>query len=70
MGSFVLGYELTSYGHLFQLLTEANQFEDQEQYVNLTTLLNSLLALTAIFGTGCSSKVCRSIDVRSAPLDT
>jgi hypothetical protein len=29
MGSFVLGYELTSYGHLFQLLTEANQFEDQ-----------------------------------------
>jgi hypothetical protein len=50
MGSFVLGYELTSYGNLTHLLSQANQFENEETYVEMTTLLTSLLAITAIFG--------------------
>jgi hypothetical protein len=29
MGSFVLGYELTSYGNLNHLITEIKQFETQ-----------------------------------------
>lgn len=62
MGSFVLGYELTSYGHILHLLTEVNEFQNQGDYTNITTLLNSLLALAAIFGTLIEIKVYHSID--------
>lgn len=50
MGSFVLGYELTSYGNLTHLLSQANQFQNEETYVEMSTLLTSLLAIAAIFG--------------------
>lgn len=50
MGSFILGYELTSYGNLSHLLSQANEFENEETYIEMSTLLNSLLAIAAIFG--------------------
>ena len=33
MGSFVLGYELTSYGNLTYLLSQANEFPNEETFV-------------------------------------
>ena len=62
MGSFVLGYELTSYGQLAHILSEANIFNSEEQYINTTTLLTSLLALAAIFGKFCVIQVSPPID--------
>lgn len=50
MGSFILGYELTSYGNISFLITTANEYKDEEHYINSTTLLSSILALAAIFG--------------------
>lgn len=50
MGSFVLGYELTSFSQLTHIISEANHFKDEEQFYTHMTLLGSLLALAAIFG--------------------
>jgi hypothetical protein len=50
MGSLVFGYELTSFGNLSHLLSLANEFESEEKFIEISTLLSSLLALTAIFG--------------------
>jgi len=50
MGSLVFGYELTSFGNLSDLLNHANEFNSEEKFIETSTLLSSLLALTAIFG--------------------
>jgi hypothetical protein len=67
MGSFVLGYELTSYGNLAHLISQANEFKNEETYVEMTTLLTSLLAIAAIFGNQINSQECHSIDASSVP---
>lgn len=50
MGSFVFGYELTSYGNLSHILSQGNEFQNEESFVEINTLLTSLLAIAAIFG--------------------
>ena len=67
MGSFILGYELTSYGNLTHLLSQANEFENEETYNEMTTLLISLLAIAAIFGTLPNIQEFPSIDVSLLP---
>lgn len=52
MGSFVFGYELTSYGNLTHILSQGNEFQNEENFVEINTLLTSLLAIAAIFGMG------------------
>jgi hypothetical protein len=50
MGSFVFGYELSSFGNLNQLIVKNNDWEGRDQEQTLL-LLTSVLALAAIFGT-------------------
>lgn len=50
MGSFVFGYELTSFGNLNQLVQMYNLWESQEQIDQTLLLLSTILALSAIFG--------------------
>lgn len=50
MGSFVFGYELSSFGNLNQLILGYNDWESQEQSDQTLLLLTSVLALSAIFG--------------------
>jgi hypothetical protein len=50
MGSFVFGYELSSFGNLNKLIIGANQWDSQEQIDQTLLLLTSVLALAAIFG--------------------
>jgi len=51
MGSFVFGYLLTSYGNLNHLIVEFNNLTDESQINQTLTLLSSILAISAIFGT-------------------
>jgi hypothetical protein len=51
MGAFVFGYQLSSYGNLSQLILAANVTEDGDEPGNTLLLLNTILALSAIFGT-------------------
>ena len=51
MGSFVFGYELSSFGNLNQLIRSANQWDSPAQADQALLLLNCILALAAIFGT-------------------
>lgn len=51
MGSFVFGYELTSFGNLNQLIIDYNKLQPGEQTDQTMLLLTSVLALSAIFGT-------------------
>lgn len=50
MGSFVFGYELSSFGNLNKLIVASNVWEDQTQIDQTLLLLTSVLALSAIFG--------------------
>lgn len=50
MGSFVFGYELTSFGNLKSLIISYNQIDDEYEANHLMLLLTSLLAIAAIFG--------------------
>jgi hypothetical protein len=50
MGSFVFGYELSSFGNLNQLIVNSNVWESEEQAWQTLLLLSSVLALAAIFG--------------------
>jgi hypothetical protein len=50
MGSFVFGYELTSFGNLNDLIVNSNVWDSQAQIDQTLLLLSSVLALTAIFG--------------------
>ncbi len=50
MGSFVFGYELSSFGNLNQLIVSSNTWESDEQISQTLLLLSSVLALAAIFG--------------------
>ena len=49
MGSFVFGYQLSSFGNLKDLIISAN-FPEGEDTGNYFLLLSSILALAAIFG--------------------
>ena len=51
MGSFVFGYELSSFGNLNELILKANHWESVDQANQTLLLLASVLALAAIFGT-------------------
>lgn len=51
MGSFVFGYELTSFGNLNDLIVRANTWKDQQEIDQTLLLLSSVLSLAAIFGT-------------------
>jgi len=51
MGSFVFGYELSSFGNLNKLIISNNTWTGgQEQIDQTLLLLSSVLALAAIFG--------------------
>jgi hypothetical protein len=50
MGSFVFGYQLSSFGNLKDLITNNNVWENEEQRSQTLLLLSSVLALAAIFG--------------------
>lgn len=50
MGSFVFGYQLSSFGNLSELITNNNVWESEEQTSQTLLLLSSVLALAAIFG--------------------
>lgn len=50
MGSFVFGYELSSFGNLNNLIIASNVWESQSQIDQTLLLLSSVLALAAIFG--------------------
>lgn len=50
MGSFVFGYELTSFGNLNDLIVSANTWKDQQEIDQALLLLSSVLSLAAIFG--------------------
>lgn len=56
MGSWVVGYQLTCYTSFNQLLAQTNDFQTQEWYENGIALLNSILPLSAIFGTSTYTK--------------
>lgn len=63
MGSFVFGYELTSFGNLNDLIVKANLWKDQQEIDQTLLLLNSVLALAAIFGNDILTKVLEFIDI-------
>ena len=69
MGSFVFGYELTSFGNLNQLVQRYNQWESQAEAEQTLMLLSTLLALAAIFGKDWVMKEWRLIDSSYAPSD-
>lgn len=50
MGSFVFGYQLSSFGNLSELITNNNEWENEEEASQTLLLLSSVLALAAIFG--------------------
>ena len=50
MGSFVFGYELSSFGNLNDLIIAANKWDSDLQRDQTILLLSSVLALSAIFG--------------------
>ena len=50
MGSFVFGYELSSFGNLNDLIIGANKWDSDLQRDQTILLLSSVLALAAIFG--------------------
>lgn len=50
MGSFVFGYELSSFGNLNDLIVAANTWKDQQEIDQTLLLLSSVLSLAAIFG--------------------
>lgn len=63
MGAFVFGYQLTSYGNLSTLVLNYNYEYEEYEYEdsdNTIMLLNTLLALSAIFGTSISTQVSAS----------
>ena len=62
MGSFVFGYELTSFGNLNQLVQRYNLWESQAEIDQTLMLLLTLLALAAIFGTVLVMQEWQSID--------
>lgn len=62
MGSFVFGYELTSFGNLNQLVQRYNLWESQAEIDQTLMLLSTLLALAAIFGTVLVMQEWQSID--------
>ena len=55
MGSFVFGYELSSFGNLHNLIVQFNQLTTEEEIAQTLTLLSSILAIAAIFGTHFSN---------------
>ena len=62
MGSFVFGYELTSFGNLNQLVQRYNLWESQTEIDQTLMLLSTLLALARIFGTVLVMQEWPSID--------
>ena len=50
MGSFVFGYELSSFGNLNDLIIAAHKWDSDLQRDQTILLLSSVLALAAIFG--------------------
>lgn len=51
MGSFVFGYELSSFGNVLELMATQNDYIDASDRAMKELLVTSILALSAIFGT-------------------
>lgn len=67
MGSFVFGYELTSFGNLNDLIIAANTWKDQQEIDQTLLLLSSVLSLAAIFGNPSLTQALGSTATSSAP---
>ncbi len=50
MGSFVFGYELSSFGNLNDLIIISNDWKNEVEIEKKLLLLSSVLSLAAIFG--------------------
>jgi len=62
MGSFVFGYELTSFGNLNDLIISSNNLTDPEEINHKLTLLTCALAISAIIGNNTVIQVYLFID--------
>jgi hypothetical protein len=60
MGAFVFGYQLSSYDNLSNLILKAN-FDEDDETRNTMVLLDTTLALSAIFGTTFTIQASESI---------
>lgn len=67
MGSFVFGYELTSFGNLNDLIVKANAWKDQQETEQTLLLLSSVLSLAAIFGNSALTQASASTASSFAP---
>ena len=62
MGSFVFGYQLSSFGNLKDLIVSTN-FMESEDSGNAFLLLSSVLALAAIFGKNDDNSRCGTLQI-------
>lgn len=67
MGSFVFGYEVSSFGNLSDLISAFNFFPSDAERDQSLLLLSSIFALSAIFGISPLIQVSSSIDSSSRP---